>query len=112
MGIIFQMNTKKATKLDMDDRAKIIQYFSKANNYGLGNGESALESVRIEDMFGTCWSVPRAPPALPTVITVQVQIQWQAEFRRIQNWEETPSEFDVNALKHCRRQRALARAPC
>ena len=67
------MNTKKATKLDMDDRAKIIQYFSKANNYGLGNGESALESVRIEDMFGTCWSVPRAPPALPTVITVQVQ---------------------------------------
>ena len=66
------MNTKKATKLDMDDRAKIIQYFSKANNYGLGNGENALESVRIEDMFGTCWSVPMALPALPTVITVQV----------------------------------------
>ena len=68
------MNTKKATKLDMDDRAKIIQYFSKANNYGLGNGESALESVKIEDMFGTCWSVPCAPPALPTIITVQVTL--------------------------------------
>jgi hypothetical protein len=69
--VLSQMNTKKATKLDMDDRAKIIQYFSKSNNYGMGNGESALESVKIEDMFGTCWAVPMAPPALPTVITVQ-----------------------------------------
>ena len=78
--VMFQMNTKKATKLDMDDRAKIIQYFSKANNYGLGSGESALESVKIEDMFGTCWSVPRAPPALPTVITVQVHFLMEYEF--------------------------------
>ena len=63
--VLSQMNTKKATKLDMDDRAKILQYFSRPLDAG------AVESVRIEDMFGTCWSVPRAGPPLPTVITVQ-----------------------------------------
>ena len=60
------MNTKKAAKLDMDDRAKIMHYFSKP-----GGDLNSMESVRIEDMFGTCWSVPRAMPPLPTVITVQ-----------------------------------------
>ena len=64
--VLSQMNTKKAAKLDMDDRAKIMHYFSKPMN-----GDGILESVRIEDMFGTCWSVPRACPPLPTVITVQ-----------------------------------------
>lgn len=63
--VLSQMNTKKATKLDMDDRAKIIQYFSKPGDI------NAVESVKIEDMFGTCWSVPQACPPLPTVITVQ-----------------------------------------
>ncbi len=59
------MNTKKATRLDMDDRAKMVQYFTKPSDI------HAVESVKIEDMFGTCWSVPRACPPLPTVITVQ-----------------------------------------
>ena len=64
--VLSQMNTKKATKLDMDDRAKIIQYFSKP-----GGGDNSMQSVKIENMFGTCWSIPAASPPLPTVITVQ-----------------------------------------
>lgn len=63
--VLSQMNTKKACKLDMDDRAKMVQYFSKPSDI------QAVESVKIEDMFGTCWSIPRACPPLPTVITVQ-----------------------------------------
>ena len=31
----------------------------------------AVESVRIEEMFGKCWSIPCPGPSLPTVITVQ-----------------------------------------
>ena len=64
-----QMSTKKAAKLDMDDRAKIAQYFTRPVN---GAGDiSELKSVRIEEMFGKCWSVPCPGPALPTIITVQ-----------------------------------------
>lgn len=64
------MSTKKAAKLDMDDRAKIVQYFTRPVN-GAGDIAGAVESVRIEDMFGRCWSVPSPGPSLPTVITVQ-----------------------------------------
>ena len=63
--VLSTMNTKRATKLDMDDRAKMMQYFSKPGDV------KSVESVKIEDMFGTCWSVPHACPPLPTVITVQ-----------------------------------------
>ena len=55
---------------DMDDRAKIMQYFTRPVN-GAGDVAGAVESVRIEDMFGHCWAVPTQGPALPTVITVQ-----------------------------------------
>lgn len=68
--VMSQMSTKKAAKLDMDDRAKIIQYFTRPVN-GAGDIAGAVESVRIEDMFGKCWAVPNPGPALPTVITVQ-----------------------------------------
>ena len=30
-----------------------------------------VERVKIEDMFGKCWSIPNAGPPLPTIITVQ-----------------------------------------
>ncbi len=63
--VLSKMNTKKASRLDMDDRAKMVQYFTRPADI------HAVESVKIEDMFGTCWSVPRACPPLPTVITVQ-----------------------------------------
>lgn len=46
----------------------MFQYFTRAV---AGQDDSALESVRIEDMFGACWSVPRPGPSLPTIITVQ-----------------------------------------
>ena len=65
-----QMNTKRAAKLDMDDRAKIIQYFTRPVN-GAGDISGAVESVRIEEMFGKCWAVPCQGPSLPTIITVQ-----------------------------------------
>ena len=63
------MSTKRAAKLDMDDRAKIVQYFTRPVN---GAGDiSPVQSVRIEEMFGKCWSVPSKGPSLPTIITVQ-----------------------------------------
>ena len=96
------MNAKKAAKLDMDDRAKILQYFSRpvgaagdiAGSYILllrhynmiesiyisfevvslwpnANIIGAVESVKIEEMFGKCWCLPGAAPPLPTIITVQ-----------------------------------------
>ena len=93
------MSTKKAAKLDMDDRAKIVQYFTRpVNGAGDISGNcnvdftefsflipeteirfdefffkflGAVESVRIEEMFGKCWSIPCPGPSLPTVITVQ-----------------------------------------
>jgi len=64
------MSAKKAAKLDMDDRAKILQYFSRPVR-GAGDVAGAVESVKIEEMFGRCWSIPDAAPALPTIITVQ-----------------------------------------
>ena len=39
-----QMNTKRAAKLDMDDRAKIVQYFTRPVN-GAGDVAGAVESV-------------------------------------------------------------------
>lgn len=68
--VMSQMNTKRAAKLDMDDRAKIVQYFTRPVN-GAGDVSGAVESVRIEEMFGKCWAIPNQGPALPTVITVQ-----------------------------------------
>lgn len=68
--VISQMNTKRAAKLDMDDRAKIVQYFTRPVN-GAGDIAGAVESIKIEEMFGKCWGVPCQGPALPTVITVQ-----------------------------------------
>ena len=68
--VMSQMNTKRAAKLDMDDRAKIIQYFTRPVN-GAGDIAGAVESVRIEEMFGRCWAVPCQGPSLPTIITVQ-----------------------------------------
>ena len=55
--VMSQMNTKRAAKLDMDDRAKIVQYFTRPVN-GAGDVAGAVESVRIEEMFGKCWAVP------------------------------------------------------
>jgi len=67
--VMSQMSTKRAAKLDMDDRAKIVQYFTRPVN---GAGDiSPVQSVRIEEMFGKCWSVPSKGPSLPTIITVQ-----------------------------------------
>ena len=31
----------------------------------------AVQSVKIEEMFGKCWCLPGAAPPLPTIITVQ-----------------------------------------
>jgi hypothetical protein len=36
-----------------------------------GDIAGPVERVKIEDMFGKCWSIPNPGPALPTIITVQ-----------------------------------------
>ena len=41
----------------MDDRAKIVQYFTRPVN-GAGDIAGAVESIKIEEMFGKCWGVP------------------------------------------------------
>ena len=56
-------NAKKATKIDMDDRAKMLQYFSKAND--------DTKTISIHDLFLGSWQLPMAGPRLPTVVTVQ-----------------------------------------
>ncbi len=57
----------KFQKISLLNHSLLVpQYFTRPSDI------DAVESVRIEDMFGTsCWSVPRAGPAVPTVITVQ-----------------------------------------
>ena len=35
------------------------------------NFSGAVQSVKIEEMFGKCWCLPGAAPPLPTIITVQ-----------------------------------------
>ena len=47
----------------MDDRAKMLQYFSKAND--------DTKTISIHDMFRHSWQVPMVGPRLPTVVTVQ-----------------------------------------
>ncbi|CAB4065157.1 unnamed protein product [Lepeophtheirus salmonis] len=95
-----------AIKLDMDDRAKMIQYFSTKEN-----GKSSKEmSVKIEDMFvgARCWSLPRPGPSVPTIITVQAPagigkssmlkymcMKWGCQ----ELWN---SNFDVIAFVECR----------
>ncbi len=36
-----------------------------------GDIAGPVERVKIEDMFGKCWSIPNPGPPLPTIITVQ-----------------------------------------
>ena len=47
-------NTKKAARIDMDDRAKMLQYFAKSND------DSA--NVSIEELFQRSWRIPMAGP--------------------------------------------------
>ena len=47
-------NTKKAARIDMDDRAKMLQYFAKSND------DSA--NVSIEELFQRSWRLPMAGP--------------------------------------------------
>ena len=70
-------NTKKAARIDMDDRAKMLQYFAKAND------DSAC--VSIEELFQRSWRLPMAGPRfefeakkdnlnlvrVPSVVTIQ-----------------------------------------
>ena len=61
--VVSTNNGKKAAKLDMDDRAKMLQYFSKAND--------DTKNISIHDLFENSWQIPMVGPRLPTVITVQ-----------------------------------------
>jgi len=61
--VVSKNNVKKATKIDMDDRAKMLQYFSKAND--------DTKTICIHDMFHMSWQLPMSGPRLPTVVTVQ-----------------------------------------
>lgn len=63
--VLSQMNTQVATKLDMDDRAKMLQFFRRPRD------RNQIESIKIEDMFHSCWAIPKELPSLSTVITVQ-----------------------------------------
>ena len=96
-----------AIKLDMDDRAKMIQYFSNKSDK---DDNECDPGIRIEDMFigSQCWSVPRVGPSIPTVITVQAPagigkssmlkymcMKWGCE----ELWN---SNFDVLIFVECR----------
>ncbi|QQP49606.1 Putative LOC101236297, partial [Caligus rogercresseyi] len=85
-----------AIKLDMDDRAKMIQYFASLE------GNSKEMSVKIEDIL------PRPGPSVPTIITVQAPagigkssmlkymcMKWGCQ----ELWN---SNFDVIAFVECR----------
>ena len=61
--VVSKNNVKKATKIDMDDRAKMLQYFSKAND--------DTKNISIHDLFENSWQIPMLGPRVPTVITVQ-----------------------------------------
>ena len=61
--VVSKNNVKKATKIDMDDRAKMLQYFSKAND--------DTKTISIHDLFHNSWRVPMAGPRVPTMVTVQ-----------------------------------------
>ena len=52
--VVSKNNVKKATKIDMDDRAKMLQYFAKSND------DSA--NVSIEELFQRSWRLPMAGP--------------------------------------------------
>lgn len=61
--VVSKNNVKKATKIDMDDRAKMLQYFSKSNDDS--------KNISIHDLFKFSWRVPMAGPRIPSVVTVQ-----------------------------------------
>ena len=61
--VVSKNNVKKATKIDMDDRAKMLQYFPKAND--------DTKTISIHDLFHNSWRVPMAGPRVPTMVTVQ-----------------------------------------
>ena len=61
--VVSKNNVKKATKIDMDDRAKMLQYFSKAND--------DTKTISIHDLFHNSWRLPMSGPRVPTVVTVQ-----------------------------------------
>ena len=61
--VVSKNNAKKATKIDMDDRAKMLQYFSKAND--------DTKTISIHDLFHSSWRLPMSGPRVPTVVTVQ-----------------------------------------
>ena len=56
-------NAKKAARIDMDDRAKMLQYFAKSND--------DTANVSIEELFRGSWRVPMVGPRLPCVVTIQ-----------------------------------------
>ncbi|XP_023321296.1 NACHT, LRR and PYD domains-containing protein 12 [Eurytemora carolleeae] len=61
--VVSKNNIRKATKLDMDDRAKMLQYFTRTNEeHG---------AIQIEELFQNSWRIPMYGQRLPTVITVQ-----------------------------------------
>ena len=58
-------NTKKAARIDMDDRAKMLQYFAKSND------DSA--NVSIEELFQRSWRLPMAGPRSQLTFWVKTQ---------------------------------------
>ena len=73
--VISKNNVKKATKVDMDDRAKMLQYFSKAND--------DTKTISIHDMFFQSWQVPMLGPRTPTVVTVQAMMNIHSVTKRV-----------------------------
>jgi len=61
--VVSKNNIRKATKLDMDDRAKMLQYFTRSNDE---NGY-----IKVEELFTKSWRIPLSGMRTPTVITVQ-----------------------------------------
>ena len=59
----------------MDDRAKMLQYFSKPND--------DTKTISIHDMFFQSWQVPMLGPRTPTVVTVQAMMNIHSVTKRV-----------------------------
>jgi len=108
--VVSKNNVKKATKIDMDDRAKMLQYFSKSNDDS--------KNVSIHDLFNVCWHLPLSGPRIPTVVTVQAPagigkssmlkymcLQWSGR----QLWANL---FDILIFIECRTLNQLGDMTC
>ena len=108
--VVSTNNGKKAAKLDMDDRAKMMQYFSKAND--------DTKTISIHDLFSHSWQIPMTGPRVPTVITVQAPagigkssmlkymcLQWSEGLL----WSEN---FDILIFIECRTLNYLGGMSC